>query len=432
LIEKRRITKRVVDALKEGEKVWDSDLPGFCVRRQKKSKSYIVKYRNRPDGKQRLLTIGRHGQPDFDGNIWTPDRARSRAAMVVGQAKDPTKPDPIVELKAANQAPNMAELCDRFLVEHAEEHKKASSVKADRANIKNHVKPLLGHMLISSVTLADIDRFKRSVRSGKTAAKGKKHGFRGGAVVSGGAGVANRCLSLLSKMFNTAERWGWRAQNSNPCRGVEKYPENKKDRFLSIAELVQLGKTLETAEQNGSETPYSIAAIRLLLFTGARLNEILSLQWNNVDFERCVLALPDSKTGAKVIYLSAPALEVLSNLPKQEGNPHVICGHKKGAHLVNITKPWYRMRSAAGLEGVRIHDLRHSFASVGATGGLSLQMIGNLLGHSRITTTERYAHLSDDPLRTANDTIGQRISAAMKNEVSEIISLRTGKQETPE
>ncbi len=429
MVDKQRITKRSVDSLKEGNRIWDTALPGFCVRRQREAKSYAVKYRNRPDGRQRLMTIGKHGQPDADGKTWTPERARSRAAIILGQAKDATKPDPMAELQAANRAPTVSELCDRFLTEYAEEHKKPSSVRMDRANIENHVKPLLGQMMVNAVSMADVDRFKRDVRAGKTAAKGKKEGFRGGAVVSGGPGVANRCLALLSKMFNTAERWRWRSPASNPCRGVEKYRENKRERYLSEKELARLGKALDAAEREKTETPYSIAALRLLLFTGARLGEILSLQWNFVDFERGVLSLPDSKTGAKPIYLSAPALLVLDNLPRMRKNPFVICGHRKGAHLVNIQKPWGRIRSAAKLPDLRIHDLRHSFASIGATGGLSLQLIGGLLGHSQVATTERYAHLSDNPLRAANAAIGERIAAVMKGSSGDVFKMRDGKVE---
>ena len=170
------------------------------------------------------------------------------------------------------------------------------------------------------------------------------------------------------------------------------------------------------AERDGGETAFVIAAIRLLLFTGARLGEILGLRWNHVDFERACLRLPDSKTGQKVLYLSAPALEVLAGLPRLDGNPHVICGEREGAHLVNLEKPWRRLRARSGLDDVRLHDLRHSFASFGAAGGLSLPMIGKLLGHTQAATTERYAHLAADPIRAANEAIGERIAAVMKGE----------------
>jgi integrase len=152
----------------------------------------------------------------------------------------------------------------------------------------------------------------------------------------------------------------------------------------------------------------------LLALTGARLSEILTLRWENVDLENACLRLSDSKTGQKSIYLNAPALEILNSLPQLDDNPHVIAGERVGAHLVNLQKPWRRIRKAAGLENVRIHDLRHSFASVAAASGQSLYVIGSLLGHSQPQTTSRYAHLSADPLRAANDAVGIRISNAMK------------------
>ena len=180
---------------------------------------------------------------------------------------------------------------------------------------------------------------------------------------------------------------------------------------MSEKELATLAGVLVKAERDSSENPFTVAAIRLLIFTGARLSEILNLEWGHVNIERAMLSLPDSKTGKKTIYLSAPALDVLANLPRMDGNPFVICGAVPGAALVNLQKPWGRIRKRAGLEDVRLHDLRHSFASVAASGGLSLPMIGKLLGHTQAATTEKYAHLAADPIRAANEAIGQHIAA---------------------
>jgi integrase len=217
-------------------------------------------------------------------------------------------------------------------------------------------------------------------------------------------------LALLSKFFNWCERHGYRPDGSNPCRHIEKYKEKRRERFLTPQELAQLGEALADSEEHETVSPFAIAAIRLLVLTGARLSEILTLQWSYVDFEHSLLRLPDSKTGQKVIYLNAPALQVLTDLPRLEGNPFVICGKREGARLINIQKPWRRIRKAAGLDDVRIHDLRHSFASIAAGSGQSLPVIGALLGHSQPQTTARYAHLSADPLRTANDAIGRRLN----------------------
>ena len=183
---------------------------------------------------------------------------------------------------------------------------------------------------------------------------------------------------------------------------------------MSNDELAHLGEVLTEAEHTGTELPSAIAAIRLLLFSGCRRSEILTLQWEHVDFERQCLRLQESKTGAKTVYLSPPALEVLTGTERQEGNPYVIRGAKPGAHLVNLTKPWMRIRARAGLDDVRLHDLRHSFASVAVAGGLSLPLIGALLGHTQPQTTARYAHLAADPLRQATDLVGRRIAAAME------------------
>jgi integrase len=247
--------------------------------------------------------------------------------------------------------------------------------------------------------------------------------------------AANRALALLSKAFNLAELWGWREDGSNPCRHIRKYAETKRKRFLSPKELAALGEALARAEADGALTlppsaeraekrvpiaPAAIAAIRLLILTGARKDEIQSLRWDWVDMEGGRLNLPDSKTGEKAVPLGAAALAVLSVIPRVEGNPHVIVGGKPGAALVNLKDPWGAIREVAGLEDVRIHDLRHSFASVGAAGGLSLPIIGAILGHTQASTTQRYAHLSDDPLRAAATTIGDRISAAMAGRSAQV------------
>ena len=224
---------------------------------------------------------------------------------------------------------------------------------------------------------------------------------------------ANRVLALLSKFFNWCEKHGYRPDSSNPCRHIEKFKEQRRERFLSPLELARLGEALTEAETNDTTSPYVIAALRLLVLTGARLSEILTLKWSYVDYENNLLRLPDSKTGAKVIYVNAPALQILSDLPRLEGNPFVICGKREGARLINPQKPWRRIRKAAGLDDVRIHDLRHSFASVAAGSGQSLPVIGALLGHTQPQTTARYAHLAADPLRAASDAIGGRISDAM-------------------
>ena len=411
----KKLTKRTVDALRPNTLVWDTDVKGFGVRRQKEARVYVLKTRVR--GKQRWFSIGPHGSP------WTVEGARKEAKHLLGVIADGG--DPARDRDSRRNQPTISELADRYLEEHAKEHKKASSYKTDASNIENHIKPLLGKVHVADVGVADVDRMKRAIKDGKTARKQKEE-QRGGPSVTGGPIVANRCLALLSKMLSFAEKHGLK-EGSNPCRHVAKYKENRRERQLSPKELATLGETLNNAAKDQSENEYVIAAIRLLIFTGARLGEILSLRWEYVDLEGGKITLPDSKTGKKIIFLSAPALEVLATLTRIKKNPHVIVGHIKGAHMVNIQKPWGRIRKAAKLPDLRLHDLRHSFASIAVTGGLSLPMIGKLLGHSKTSTTERYAHLADDPIKAANELIGGQIAAAMKGQGGKVVKMKKQK-----
>jgi integrase len=248
---------------------------------------------------------------------------------------------------------------------------------------------------------------------------------------------ANRFLAVASKCFSWGIGRGLLPESHiNPARGVERYREHCRERFLTSNELARLGDVLRNGETVGLPydvdeskpkakhapkadkrrvklNPFAVAAIRLLLLTGARLREILDVQWQHVDFERGVIFLHDSKTGKKTLYLSAAALEVLASLPRIEGNPHIIAGAKDGAPRADLKKPWAAVTRAAGLQGVRLHDLRHSFASIGAGASLGLPIIGKLLGHTQAATTHRYAHLDADPMRRAGETIGSTIAAAM-------------------
>jgi integrase len=397
----RKLTKRTVDALDEGAIAWDGRVAGFGIRRQRDARVYVLKARI--GGRQRWFTIGRHGSP------WTVEAARTEALRLLVEIKNGG--DPASIRAAGRKQPTMKELVERYLEEHARPHKKPASVAADERNIRNHVLPVLGKLNVADVGHGDIERLKRAVREGRTA-RTEKLAPRRKVVVTGGPGAANRVLALASKMFGLAELWKWRPEGSNPCRGVRKHAEGKRERFLSTDELKALATALNAAK--ATESPYVIAAIRLLVLTGARLGEVLQLRWEQIDFERGVARLPDSKTGAKNIYLAAPAAQLLADLPRRERNPFVICGEKPRKPLVNIQRPWRRIRKAAGLNDVRLHDLRHSFASVAAVGGASLPLIGGLLGHASPATTARYTHLADDPLRSLNDRVAGRIAAAME------------------
>ena len=299
----------------------------------------------------------------------------------------------------------MSELCERFMTEHAAVRNKAGTVYNYRWMIDRFIIPAVGAHKVPDITRADVDRLHRSLRHTPY--------------------QANRVRGLLSKIMNLAERWGMRPDGTNPTRHVEKYHEEKRERFLSADELARLGQILAAAERNRTEPASVIAAIRLLVLTGCRMSEILTLQWGWVNFERRCLELPDSKSGAKIIHLSAPALEILNGITRSDDNPHVIVGAKPGRHLVNLEKPWRRIRKRAGLEDLRIHDLRHSYASIAAGMGEGLHMIGKLLGHSQAATTHRYAHLAADPVKDANERIAGAIFGMMAGDLAQVVQLRT-------
>lgn len=376
----RRITKALVEALGPGETIWDAEVKGFAARCQRRDRVYVLKYRSK--GQQRWFTIGKHGSP------WTAELARREAKRLLGlvaEGKDPAK------AKSADRAaPTVAELADRFLNEHVEAKNKLSTQAEYQRQIERLVKPELGRRRIEDITYEEVRKLHVKYRATPY--------------------QANRLIALLSKMFSWAGHKGER----NPCTGIERFKEHKRRRYLSQAELGRLGATLSELEAAQSASPYVVGAIRLLILTGARLSEILTLRWTYLDEERACLNLPDSKSGAKSIHLNEPALRVLRALPRALGNPFVIAGKKQGAHLVNLEKPWRQIRDHAGIGDVRLHDLRHSDASVGAGVGLGLPIIGGLLGHTQAATTARYAHLAADPLKQANEIIGRSIDALMR------------------
>lgn len=418
-----RITKRVVDALKPGDLLWDDQLRGFGVRcRASGRRYYHLQYRF--GRRVRWHTIGQHGSP------WTPEKARREATRLKGDVaagKDPA------ETKAAAQNDvTVAEFCDTYLADAEDgkiltkfrQPKKASTLATDRGRIERHIKPLLGKRRVSEVTSDDIEQFLHDVAAGATAAD-VKTGPKGRAIVRGGRGTASRTVGLLSGIFAYAVKRRLRADN--PVHGVERFADGERERFLSAAETLRLGKALAKSEAAG-ENPYAIAAIRLLALTGARKSEIVGLRWQDVDLDYGCLRLPDSKTGRRIVHLGAPALEVLAALPRLAGNPHVLPGEKNGAPFSGLPKFWERIRARAKLEGVRLHDLRHSFASAGAAGGDSLLLIGALLGHRNPKTTQRYAHVSRDPAKAAADRISSAIAAAMRGDAGEVVELARAKK----
>ncbi|TYR34888.1 tyrosine-type recombinase/integrase [Mesorhizobium microcysteis] len=397
------ITKSRVDALTIGQQLWDAGTIGFGVVANAHSKTFKLKYRYK--GRQRMLTIGRYGP-------LTVDAARKQAITYLAELNANVDP----ATKKVNLAFTVADLCNEYMQKHAKVTKKASSAAQDASNIKNHLKPLLGKMAVADVTSKEIDEFKIKVETGKTAPTNPKDvqkAQKGGSPVRGGKGVANRCLALLSKMFNLAEKWGYRPQRTNPTVGISKYRENAKERYLSDEELKNLWSHLDRMEAEKGADVYAIAFFRLLILTGARSSEIRTLKWSSVDLSAKRLILSDSKTGKKTIHLSDVAVGVLEALPQVTGNGYVIVGAKLGKPLQNVRKPWVAIRKAVGLDDVRLHDLRHSFASFAAAQGMPLKTIGALMGHLNDGTTSRYVHLTDQYLQKANDELGARMKGVV-------------------
>ncbi len=425
-----KITRRSIAALPSPERqliYYDETLPGFGLKiTPTGARSWIVEYRPGAGGRgvsKKRLVLG-------PASVLSPEQAREMAATTLAQAK--LGADPAVNRATERADITVTALCDRYLAEGCA-MKKESTVKTDKSRIERHVKPLLGHRRVRDVQSVDVDKFLRDVASGKTA-RDVKTGKQGRSIVTGGKGAATRTVRLLGGIFTWAVSQGLR--DTNPVAGVAKFPDNENERYLSSDELSRLGNAILEAETIGIPyrssdkrtapknsrskiDAYAAAALRLLIFTGCRVSEILKLRWKDVDLERGLLFLPDSKTGRKTIVLSTAAASIIAGLPRV--GTYVIAGETAGQEnekpRSDLKRPWTLVCRRAELANVRRHDLRHSFASVGAGGGMGLPIIGKLLGHADPATTQRYAHLDADPVRRATNEIGDRISAAMGGKV---------------
>lgn len=379
------ISVRSVDALKwaRGEDravLWDDSVKGFgVIAHPTGRKVFVAQYRDK-GGRSRRVNLGNYG-------TLTAFEARGMAKELLGSVAGGA--NPAEDSAKARAVPTLAAVAEDFLQDTAAK-RKPRTAENYRLTLQTHVLPILGARRITDVRRSDLAEIHRSLEKSPYA--------------------ANLVLAIISSL------WRWAVQDAgevseagNPAKGIKRYPEHKRERFLTADELARLGDALRETPID----PFAVAALRLLILTGARLREILGAKWEQVDTARGILFLPDSKTGAKPIYLNAPALAILAELPHIEGNPHIIPGQKSAASRTDLKKPWRTVCKAATLEGVRIHDLRHSFASVGAGGNLGLPIIGKLLGHTQASTTQRYAHLASDPMRRAADQIGAEISAAM-------------------
>lgn len=380
-----KLTKRSVEGLEIAEQdylIWDREVRGFGVRIYPSGKkTYLVQYRS--GRRTRRVTIGQHG-------VLTSEQARAEAKQLLASVA--RGQDPSAQRQAKRHAPTVAGLCDRFLEEYVNQHCKPTTARDYQSIIRRFIRPKLGPLAIAEVTRADVVAFH--------------HGLRGTPY------QANRAASMLSKLFNLAEDWGMRQAGSNPARRIKKNREEEKKRYLSDDEQVRLGEVLAEALEDGTESVYVVSAILLLIYTGCRLSEILTLRWDYVTSHH--LELPDSKTGRRRIPLPREAYDIIAGLPREPGNPFVILGDVQGQKLVNLQKPWNRIRKSAGIEDVRMHDLRHTYASVAMKDGIDPFTLKEILGHKNLTTTLRYAHLADDAVQSAAGSVAARLSGNMR------------------
>ena len=363
--------------------VWDDALPGFGVRvRPSGTKIYVLQYRNRFQRTKRLL-LGRVGEITLD---------EARRAATQEKGKIALGEDPSRIRDEDRQAETLQQLAERYMEQHCFGRCKPSTMAAHRWLLDKFILPYFGAKRIREITTQDVGRLHQKLQETPY--------------------NANRSLGLLRAMFNKAEDWELLPRHANPAEAIRPFTEHKRQRFLSEDEFLRLFEATEKLEYLGGIDIYQAAAIKLLALTGCRAGEILTLQWANVQLDLRRLVIDRHKTdrrGPKVIPLNFRATEVLAHLPSIAGNPFVIVGKGGANHLINLQKPWKRVLAEAELTDVRIHDLRHSFASFAVSAGLSLPLIGGLLGHNSPQSTARYAHLAADPLHAASDKIAESI-----------------------
>ena len=391
---KQKLTKSVVESLTCGSEefvIWDSALPGFGIRvKPSNVKSYVVQYRNRKTGASRRKTIGQHGP------LLTFHKAKERARIVLADALKGN--DPVADDRTVRDAPTMRQLAADYLEQHAVPKKRPRSVKNDRSMIDRIILPRLGSKKVAAIQSRDVHSLHVSM---------KQTPYQ-----------ANRLLALLSKMLSLAVKWGWRSDN--PVRGIERFQEARRERWLSDGELSQLLSVLVAHPNQRAAN-----AVRLQLLTGARLGEVLKARWSDFDLERGVWTKPSHHTKQKRtehIPLSGPTLTLLTDMrakaEPQEAN--LLPGNAPGRPLQDIKKFWKVVTAQAGIANYRLHDNRHTHASHLVSSGLSLEIVGRLLGHTNPTTTKRYAHIADSPHRAATERFGAKLEA-----------LNTGPSRTP-
>ncbi len=381
-----RISRRTVEALEVQKDTvfWDSELSGFGVRVYPTGSKYYV-VQTRAGGKSaKRVTVGRHG-------VITAEEARRRAALIIARIKAGEEPEPEPQSEKMAQGPTVSDLAARYLEDHVAVRCKPVTAAGYRQVVNKHIVPRFGNLPALAVDHAKVTEAQHALSATPV--------------------MANRVLETLSRIYSAAEDQGLIPEGSNPCRFAIKYRERGRERFLTEEEFRRLGRVLADAETRKGMSEHAVAAIRLLLLTGCRKGEILTLRWDEVDLEARELRLSDSKTGARTISLSPEAVRVLARIPRVADNPFVIPGKIKGRHMRNLHDPWKIVRERAELRDMRLHDLRHSYASRALALGESLPMIGRLLGHTRVETTARYAHLAKDAVHASAILVSESIAA---------------------
>ena len=379
-----KITKRTIDRIESDGSdrfYWDRELPGFGLRVRASGRKFSVT-QFRANGRLRRMTLG-------PVTAFAPEEARRRAMVLLSEAK--SGGDPAAQRDADRKAATIKALGERFLDEYVPTHCKPSTAYEYRRSVELYIDPRIGRRKVNEIQRSDTAELHHGLR--KTPYQ------------------ANRTLGVLSKMFNLAEMWGPRPDGSNSCLHVKRFKEEKRERFLSAEEFQRLGTVLDEILEDGSETRSAVVAVRLLMLTGRRLSEVQKLRWEHVDLEAGELRLPDTKTGGRAVPLAPSAVRLLESLPRDDDNPWVIAGRKPGSYLTDLQHPWRRIRARAELDDVRIHDLRHSYASRALALGEGLPMIGKLLGHTQVQTTARYAHLARDTVKASAARIGDSIDS---------------------
>jgi integrase len=399
-----RITKRLVDAMQAGQTIWDKNLTGFGVRRQRRDPSFVLKYSFR--GRQRFYTIGRHG-------VLTVDEARNEARRLLGMAASGADPSEKRESERALEAPlTVEQLCRRYLCEGPsfKPDKKDSSWQTDRSNIESHIVPLIGTVFATKLTELEVVTFVSQVTCGRSR-RDVRTGPRGRSIVRGGKGTAARVLAVLRAVFNFGIRLA--LVHTNPIKNLRAPKGKAPGRFLSDKEWARLGAAMGEARATMPNSTF-IDAMKLIALTGCRKSEICNLTWTEVDIEQGFLRLRQSKVGPRAVPLGDDAVLLLADMKGAASGPWVFPSRRGGGPIVGLQKVWNGVRIKADLPGLRIHDLRHSFASEAINSGASLFLTGSVLGHRYAATTQRYAHLQPSPVRTVATNTAARISKALE------------------